>query len=147
MEKLMSVPGAALPASRLLAALPRAARDRFISGCDVIALEFEEVLALPGAEIEHVYFSLDSYISQLTPVAGPALEIALTGNEGMLGLPAALGVRTSAVTAIVQGRGTAVRMKARAFRGQLEGSDNLGLRLASQNPESLTQIGHITPCN
>ncbi len=143
----MSVPGAALPASRLLAALPRAARDRFISGCDVIALEFEEVLALPGAEIEHVYFPLDSYISQLTPVAGPALEIALTGNEGMLGLPVALGVRTSAVRAIVQGRGTALRMKARAFRGQLEGSDKLRLRMARYSFVSLTQIGHIAACN
>ena len=78
----MSVPEVALPASRLLAALPRAARDKFVSRCDVIVLEFEEVLALPGAEIEHVYFPLDSYISQLTPVAGPLECGQVPSREG-----------------------------------------------------------------
>lgn len=111
----------AIPANRLLAALPHKDYRRFIAGCETVELAFAEVLAQPGERIHHVYFPTQSFISLLTPVNGCArLEVGLVGNEGMLGIPVTLGVDVSLLHAVVQGAGPALRMGAAPFRRELE---------------------------
>jgi CRP-like cAMP-binding protein len=114
-------------ANRLLAALPRKDRQRFLAGCEPVELVFAEILAEPGERIRHVYFPTDSVISLTTPIDGRAnLEVRLVGNEGMLGIPLILGVDVSPLHALVQGEGLALRMNAARFRREL------GLSLALQ---------------
>jgi CRP-like cAMP-binding protein len=112
--------------NRLVAALPREDRVRFLGNCQQVELTFAEILGEPEERIRHVYFPLDGFISLLIPVDGhPNLESALVGNEGMLGVPVALGVSVSPLQAMVQGSGTALRMSAAAFRRELESSPAL----------------------
>jgi CRP-like cAMP-binding protein len=108
------------PANRLLAALPRKDRQRFLAGCEPVELVYAEVLAEPGERIRHVYFPTDSFISLTTPIDGRAnLEVRLVGDEGMLGIPLILGVDVSLLHAMVQGEGAALRMNVARFRSEL----------------------------
>jgi hypothetical protein len=69
-------------ANRLLAALPRQDRQRFLASCEPVELVFANVLAEPGESIHHVYFPTESFISLVTPIDGCAsLEVGLAGPE------------------------------------------------------------------
>ncbi len=107
--------------NRLLATLPRKDRQRFLAGCEPVALLFGEVLAEPGERMRNVYFPTDSFVSLTTPNEGGAnVEVALIGDEGMLGVSLILGVDLSPLHALVQGAGPALRMKCAAFLREVE---------------------------
>jgi CRP-like cAMP-binding protein len=109
--------------NRLLEALPRKDRQRMAAGCERVELTFADVLCEPGAQIRHVYFPGDSFISLAAPIEGRAgLEVGLIGNEGMLGIPLILGIKVSAQRALVRGSGSALRMTAMSFHRELGAS-------------------------
>jgi len=104
----------------LLAALPRKECQHLIDGLEPVALAYGEVLYEPGEPIKYVYFPTDSIVSLLTLVdQHHALEVGLVGREGMVGIPLALEIMISPVRALVQGTGTAMRMKAAPFLNEL----------------------------
>lgn len=97
-----------------------------LAGCEQVELTFAEVLSSPAERIRHVYFPVEGFISLLRPIDGTAsLEVEMVGNEGMLGVPIALGVDVSPLRALVQGPGRALRMSAVTFRLELEASPQL----------------------
>jgi hypothetical protein len=106
--------------NRLISGLPAKVRTRVLAQCESVELAFPDAIADPGDKMRHVYFPTASFISLVTPMGGKAnLEVALAGNEGMYGVPVALGVDVSPVHALVQGGGHAWRMDAAAFRREL----------------------------
>ena len=106
--------------NRLLDRLAEKDRERVLDACERVELKFPDVLAEPGDAMPHVYFPTGSFISLVTPMDGKDnLEVALAGNEGLYGVPVALGVLVSPVHALVQGSGTALRMPAETFRREL----------------------------
>jgi CRP-like cAMP-binding protein len=110
-----------LAANRLLAALPRKDRLRFLAGCETVELVFSEILAEPGERIRHVYFPTESFICLTKPMDGrTGLEVGMVGDEGMLGISLSLGVDVAPLRAVVQGAGPALRMEAALFRRELE---------------------------
>jgi CRP-like cAMP-binding protein len=107
--------------NRLLASLPRSDYRQLIAACDVVDLYAGDILWQPRKRIRHVYFPLDSFISQLVPIdTRENLELALVGNEGMLGTSLVLGVQYSMMQALVHGSGAALRLDAASFRRELE---------------------------
>lgn len=105
----------------LLQALPSEDGKRLLAACEPVELAFGEVLAEPGERYRHVYFPIDSVISQLAQSDGRAsLEVGLVGNEGMLGVSFILGLDLSPLHAVVQGEGLALRMDAAPFCRELE---------------------------
>ncbi len=112
--------------NRLLAALPAKEYKRLLIDLDPVKLTYGEVLYEPGEHMRHVYFPCDCLVSLLTVVDGHrALEVGLVGREGMLGSRLALGATTSSVRALVQGTGTAVRMKSARFLQEFRRSPGL----------------------
>jgi CRP-like cAMP-binding protein len=117
----MSFAKHSVPVNRLLAALPRKECQRFLVNCDTIELEFSQVLAEHGKRIRYVYFPTESFISLVAQIDGyPCLEVGLIGNEGMLGVSLILGLNVAPLHAMVQGKGSALRMDASQFRRELE---------------------------
>ena len=114
----------------MLAALPRKQYQRLLGSLESVALVFGEVLYEPGERIRYVYFPDDSLVSLLTLVEGRlALEVGMVGREGMVGVPLSLGTDISPIRALVQGAGTALRMKSACFCKELTHSSNSRLTI------------------
>lgn len=134
-------------ANRLLTALPRKDRERFLAGCTPVELAFSEVLAEAGARIGHVYFPTQSFISLTTPTdACASLEVGLVGDEGMLGASLILGVDISPLHAVVQGAGPALRMGTARFRRELAASTTLQRELKRYLYVTMSQIAQTAAC-
>jgi CRP-like cAMP-binding protein len=135
-------------ANNMLAALPRRQYQRLLAGLEPVSLSFGEVLYEPGEWIRHVYFPNDSLVSLLTLVDGHlALEVGMVGREGMVGVPLALGMDVSPVRALVQGAGTAMRMKSALFCTEIRKSPQLQQEVYRYTSVLMTQITQTAVCN
>ncbi len=134
-------------ANRLLGALPRKDRQRFLAGCEPVELAFADVLTEPGERIRHVYFPTESFISLVTPIDSRArLEVGLVGDEGMLGISLILGVDVAPLHAVVQGKGTTLRMNVAPFRRELALSPALQRGLKRYLYVMMGQIAQTAAC-
>jgi hypothetical protein len=133
--------------NQLLQILPRNARDRFLGECETVSLAFGTVLCQRDRPYVHAYFPLDGFLSLVAEVGShPPLEIALIGNEGMLGASLMLGVKTARLQGIVQGAGTAWRMPAARFRRMLRESAALRDVTGRYLDVVMTQLSQSTAC-
>ena len=143
----MTPPIPASATNRLLAALPRKERQRFMVGCEPVELAIAEVLVEPGDHIRHVYFPTESIISLVTPINSQArLEVGLVGNEGMLGISLILGVDLSPLRAVVQSDGVALCMKVAPFHRNLAQSPGMQRVLKRYLYVILVQIAQTAAC-
>lgn len=135
-------------ANMLLASLSRKALARLQPRFTTVELAFGDALYRPGESIDHVYFPLDSMVSLLTLVEGHlALEVGLVGREGMVGLPLALGVGKSPVQAIVQGGGSALRMKSAHFIDEFRHNPLLQRAMRRYTYDLMVQVTQTAACN
>ncbi len=104
--------------NRLLAALSRKDFRLLLPDFETVALPLNEIFYRCGDVIRYVYFPVDSVVFLLSEVEEDpsTLEVGVVGNEGMAGIAVFLGVRKSRNQMIVQGAGTALRMKAADLR-------------------------------
>ncbi len=134
-------------ANRLLSALPLEDRQRMLSACDRVALAMGEVLYAPGQPLSHVYFPITAIISRIMEVdAGDYVEVGLIGDEGMFGIPLALGVHMSSVRAVIQGPGIALRMDAERFCLELASAPALQREVHRYVYVYLTQLAQSAGC-
>lgn len=133
--------------NRMLAALPRKQYVHLLTGLEPVALTFGEVLYEPGDRIRHAYFPSDSLVSLLTVVEGHPLEVGMVGGEGMVGLSLFLGTDVSPVRALVQGAGTALRMKAARFCEETRTSPQLRREVGRYTGVLMAQITQTAACN
>jgi len=132
----------------LLAAVPHKTYLRLLAKLEPVSLTFGEVLYEPGATIRHVYFPGSSLVSLLTLADGHlALEVGLIGRDGMVGIPLALGSKVSAVRALVQGSGKALRMASAPFLRELRHSPALQEELLRYTHTLMAQISQTAACN
>ena len=135
-------------ANSLLAALPRKGHQRLLERLEPVALQFGDVLYRPREAIRHVYFPLDCMVSLLTLAGGHlALEVGLVGHEGMLGIPLALGVKDSPVRALVQGSGTALRMKSAPFLNEFGRNAPFQRAVYRYAHDLMVQVTQTAACN
>lgn len=133
--------------NQLIDALPRTQVASFIARCEEVDMVFGEVLCVQRDSMRHVYFPLSGFISLVIIVSGhPAMELGLIGSEGVLGATLALGIDTAPLTAIVQGRGTALRMSAARFRGEMSRNATLRKTVSRYVFVSMTQLAQTAAC-
>jgi CRP-like cAMP-binding protein len=134
--------------NRLLAALSRADYKKLLLFLEPVTLRFGDILYESHAQIHHVYFPNDCFVSMLTTVDnGHAAEVGLIGSEGMIGIPMALGVAVSPFRAVVQGAGTAMRMTTEDFRHHFRNSVRLQKEVFLFTHLLMIQVAQTAACN
>ena len=132
----------------LLAALPRKSYEQLLPALTPETMVFGDVLYEPGRPMRNVYFPDACLVSLLTLVEGhQALEVGMVGNEGMVGVALALGVKNSPMRALVQGGGPAMRMGAARFSKELARSPPLQRGLNAYIATLMKQISQSAACN
>lgn len=135
-------------ANRLLAKLPNKDYAHLLPLLEQVPLTFGDILYEPGDTIRHVYFPNDSIISLLAAVENRStLEVGIVGNEGLAGISVFMGVNTSRYQALVQGEGTAMRMKSAAFSKESANTGALQQLLLRYSHSLMTQISQSAACN
>lgn len=136
------------PSNRLLAALPAREYQRLQSRGETVSLRVGEVLYEPETSPQSVYFPNDCLVSLIAVSDGRnRVEVGLVSREGMVGCMLALGVQHSPVRAVVQARGSALRMPAPAFAAELERSRALQREVLRYAYVTMATAMQIAACN
>ncbi len=148
----MPVPYAVPPRSpmqnHLLAALPATEFDRLAPHLEEVAMPLGEVLYESGGQLRHVYFPATSIVSLLYELEnGASAEIAVVGNEGILGISLFMGGETTPGRAVVQSAGHGYRLKAQLLKDEFNRAGPV-LRLLLRYTQALiTQMTQTAVCN
>lgn len=112
--------------NRLIDGLSRKDRNGLLATSEPVDLAFGEILSEPQRIMPFVYFPLSAFISLVdTDGTHAPLEMGLIGNEGMLGASLVLGSDKAQLRAIVQGKGTAMRLTVPQLKRRLRASPAL----------------------
>lgn len=140
-------PALAPPANRLLAALPPQEQAHFLPLAEEVALRFGEVLHEPGDMLRHVYFPTAGLVSLILVDGRQIIEAGMVGSEGMVGLPVFLGADTSLQRAVVQGTGTALRVRADDLQAHCDRDGALPRLLSRYTHTLMLQVFQSVACN
>ena len=136
------------PTNRLLAALPENEYRKLLPDLEDFTLIFGELIYKPGALVRHVYFPTSGIVSLLADVEdGGSLEVGIVGREGMAGMSVFMGVKTSPLRVLVQGAGSALRMKATALRRITDNEGSLSRLLRRYSYSLWVQLSQSSVCN
>jgi CRP-like cAMP-binding protein len=134
--------------NRLLAALPDAEYQRLVPHLEYVPLPLKQVLYTMGESIEYVYFPHRAIVSLVsTPKEGSNVEVGLVGNEGMVGIPAALGDNIATTTAMVQREDSGMRMEASLLKTEFQQGGSLQNLLLWYTQALYAQTSLTAACN
>src|SRR5512132_882611 len=145
----MAAPGCPSPhQNHLLDALPGADYERVASHLELIPMGLGDVLYESGAKLRYVYFPTTCIISLLYVMEdGASAEIAIVGNEGMLGISLFMGGETTPSRAVVQSAGHAFRLEARWLKDEFERYGPTMHLLLRYTQAMITQMAQTAVCN
>jgi CRP-like cAMP-binding protein len=131
-----------------LDALPANDFERLAPYLELISMKLGDVLYEPGAKLRHVYFPTTSIVSLLYVMKdGASAEIAIVGNEGILGISLFMGGETTPSRAVVQSAGHGFRLKSQLLKNEF-GRFGATLHLLLRYTQALiTQMAQTAVCN
>jgi CRP-like cAMP-binding protein len=133
--------------NQLLAALPPGEWTRWLPQIEQVTLELGQVLYESGATLSHVYFPTTAIVSLLYVLEnGSSAEIAVVGNEGVIGISIFMGGDSTPNRAVVQSAGGAFRLKADAMKDEFLRAPVLHL-LLRYTQALITQMSQTAVCN
>lgn len=133
---------------KLLDGFPEAERQLLLAQCKPVDLRVGEVLYQPDQPQPYAYFPIDCIISILYITEdGHSAEMALVGNEGLLGICSVLGGMTTPSWAIVQNPGRALRLRTPVLVDVFNSSACIRLHLLRYIQALMTQMSQTAACN
>jgi len=134
--------------NHLLAALPAAEFKRLEADLELVKMPLGDVLYESGCQLHHVYFPTDSIVSLLYVLEdGASAEIAVVGNEGILGISLFMGGDTTPSRAVVQSAGWGYRLKAHLIKAEFKRAGPLLYLLLRYTQALITQMTQTAVCN
>jgi CRP-like cAMP-binding protein len=134
--------------NHLLAALPVAERERIYPHLRLVPMPLGKVLYESGDVLRHVYFPTDSIVSlQYVLANGASAEIAVVGNEGLIGVALFMGGETTPSRAVVQSSGHAFRLAGQRLKSEFRRNGELQLLLLRYTQSLITQMAQTAVCN
>jgi CRP-like cAMP-binding protein len=134
--------------NHLLDALLQTEYDRIASDLEFVEMPLGEVIYESGELLQHVYFPIDSIISMLYVMEdGASAEIAVVGNEGILGISIFMGGETTPSRAVVQSAGYGYKLKAQLLKNEFNRAGPVMRLLLRYTQALITQMSQTAVCN
>ncbi len=134
--------------NRLLDALPTSDYERIAPHLELIPMALGKVLYESGTRMRHVYFPTTSIVSLLYVMEdGASAEIAIVGNEGILGISLFMGGNTTPSRAVVQSAGHGFRLKAELMKDEFGRFGSTMHLLLRYTQALITQMAQTAVCN
>lgn len=146
---MKAAPAAQVPeTNRLLAVLPSAERERLFPHLEPIAMTLGDVVYESGSRQAYVYFPTSAIVSLLYVMEdGASAEIAIVGNEGMVGVALFMGGETTPSRAVVQSAGQAFRLSGQLLKREFRRGGAAQHLLLRYTQALLTQMSQTAVCN
>jgi CRP-like cAMP-binding protein len=134
--------------NHLLDALPEPEFQRLAPHLELVKMPLGEALYESGGKLQYVYVPTTCIVSLLYVMEdGASAEIAVVGNEGILGISLFMGGDTTPSRAVVQSAGFGYRLKAQLLKDEFNRAGPL-LRLLLRYTQALiTQMAQTAVCN
>jgi CRP-like cAMP-binding protein len=134
--------------NHLLAALPKTEFERLQPCLTLVSLPLGTALYEAGTALCHGYFPVDSIVSLLYVMAdGASAEIAVVGNDGIVGVSLFMGGETAPSRAVVQSAGHAYRVGAGQLQAEFRRAGVMQQLLLRYTQALLTQMAQTAVCN
>jgi len=134
--------------NRLLAAVPPEDFARLQPHLELVALPLGQAVYESGGTQSHVYFPTDAIVSLLYVMEdGSSAEIAVVGNDGVVGISLFMGGETTPSRAVVQSMGQAYRLKASLLKAEFERGGVSQHILLRYTQALITQMTQTAMCN
>ena len=132
----------------LLAALSAAECERLAKDLELVPITPGQVLYESGETMSHAYFPTDCVVSLLYVMKnGESAEIAIVGNEGIIGIALFMGGESTMSRAIAQNAGHAYRLKAQVLKDEFHGGGAFSRLLLMFASALITQMVQTAACN
>src|ERR1700727_263096 len=134
--------------NRLLAALPDSVQSRPLPQLEPVQMPLGGVLYEAGATQSHVYFPTTAIVSLLYVMEnGASAEIAVVGNEGIVGISLFMGGESTSSRAVVQSAGIGFRLKAQMMKSEFDRAGPVLHLLLRYTQALITQMAQTAVCN
>jgi CRP-like cAMP-binding protein len=132
----------------LLAALPDAEWQRWLPELQSVSMPLGQVLYESGTTLSHVYFPTTSIVSLLYVMEnGSSAEIAVVGNEGLVGISLFMGGGSTPSRAVVQSAGEGLRLDAKTLKTEFDQNGPVLHLLLRYTQALITQMAQTAVCN
>lgn len=134
--------------NRLLAALPEIEWQRWLPQLEAVELQLGQVLYESGNTLSHVYFPTTAIVSLLYVMEnGASAEIAVVGNDGIVGISLFMGGESTPSRAVVQSAGLGYRLQAQAMKDEFNRAGPVMHLLLRYTQALITQMTQTAVCN
>lgn len=134
--------------NHLLAALPKPERERIFPHLELVEMPLGEVIYEAGGHLRHFYFPTNSIVSLLYVMEnGASAEIAVVGNEGVVGIFLFMGGESTPSRAVVQSAGQGFRLKASILKTEFYRGGPVLHLLLRYTQALITQMSQTAVCN
>jgi CRP-like cAMP-binding protein len=134
--------------NHLVASLPPAIRTLWLPHLELVDLRLGQVLYEAQGRLTHVYFPLTAIVSLLYVMDnGASAEIAVVGNDGMVGFALIMGGDTTPSRAVVQSAGVGLRMKAQFMKHEFNLVPPVMHLMLRFTQALITQMAQTAVCN
>jgi len=136
------------PGNHLLAALPALEFERLAPHLERVNLAQGEQIYAPGCRMQYAYFPATAIVSLLYVTEdGHSTEVAVVGNEGIVGVSLFMGGKTTISAAAVQSAGSGYRLSAAVLQTEFERGGPTMALLLRYTQALMTQITQTAVCS
>jgi CRP-like cAMP-binding protein len=123
-------------------------RQRWLPHLEFVHMPLGEVLYESGATLTHVYFPTTAIVSLLYVMEnGASAEIAVVGNEGIVGVSLFMGGGSTPSRGLVQSAGDGYRLRAQLMQDEFNKAGTALHLLLRYTQALITQMAQTAVCN
>jgi len=134
--------------NHLLDALPAADYARLLPHLELVPMPLGWAVYEAGGQMRYLYFPTTSIVSLLYVLEnGASAEIAITGNEGLVGISLFMGGESTPSRAVVQSKGNGYRLRASVLKTEFALGGSLQYLSLRYTQALITQMAQTAVCN